>query len=588
MDGKIIQNAKEWGENSYFDISDRNEILNLLKDTSKNETELMERFHRDLEFGTGGLRAPMGMGQNRMNKYNVRRATQALALTMIKHFGENCSAVVSYDSRNCSKDFALEAAGVFAANGIKAKVFRVLTPTPMLSFAVRYFKAQGGIMVTASHNPPIYNGFKAFWDDGAQVVPPMDKEIIDAYNGLTDWNEVKFMSFADAEKKNLASWTDEKVEEVFYSMIEEVVIQDKKLCQEKGKNLSIIYTALHGTGEVPCATIAKRLGFAHYFSIPEQAKPDGNFPTVKSPNPEDPKALKMAVDKMLATKGDIVFGTDPDGDRLGLVVNHNNAPAYLNGNQIGALMIYYIFLKKQEMGTLPKNPLVIKSIVTSPLQNTIVESFGGRVEDTLTGFKWMAARIREHEEQNSDQNFVFASEESFGYMPHKEARDKDAVSSLALMSEIALYYKEKGMTLVDALDEVYEKFGFYLESLVSKDYEGIAGSRKIKRIMEYFRKYPETSFAGEEIIAKEDYLNSSAVDFKLKQEKLIELPKSDVLSFTFASGNKLFLRPSGTEPKIKFYTMVRSTEGSLSEKKTRALEMIKHIENKIIESCEKA
>jgi phosphoglucomutase len=588
MDEKIIQNAKGWGENSYFDESDRNEILNLLKDASKNETELMERFHRDLEFGTGGLRAPMGMGQNRMNKYNVRRATQALALTMKKHFGENCSAVVSYDSRNFSKEFALEAAGVFAANGIKARVFKVLTPTPMLSYAVRYYKAQGGIMITASHNPPVYNGYKAFWNDGAQVVPPVDKEIIDAYNSLTDWNEIKFMTFEEAEKKGLASWTDEKVEEAFYSMIEEVVIQDKKLCQEKGKNLSIIFTALHGTGEVPCATIAKRLGFTNYYSIPEQAKPDGNFSTVKSPNPEDPQALKMAVDKMISSKGDIVFGTDPDGDRLGLVVNHNNAPAYLNGNQIGALMIYYIFTRKQEMNKLPKNPLVIKSIVTSPLQNSIVESFGGRVEDTLTGFKWMAARIREHEERKSDQNFIFASEESFGYMPHKEARDKDGVSSLALMSEIALYFKEKGMTLVDALDEIYEKFGFYLESLVSKNYEGISGSQKIKKIMEYFRKYPETQFAGEEIVAKEDFLNSTETDFKLKKEKLIEQPKSDVLSFTFASGNKLFLRPSGTEPKIKFYTMVHSKEGDLAERKTNALAMIKRIETKILESCEKA
>jgi phosphoglucomutase len=588
MDEKIIQNAKGWGENSYFDESDRNEILNLLKDASKNETELMERFHRDLEFGTGGLRAPMGMGQNRMNKYNVRRATQALALTMKKHFGEDCSAVVSYDSRNFSKDFALEAAGVFAANGIKARVFNVLTPTPMLSYAVRYYQAQGGIMITASHNPPIYNGYKAFWNDGAQVVPPVDKEIIDAYNGLTDWNEIKFMTFEEAEKKGLASWTDEKVEEAFYSMIEEVVIQDKKLCQEKGKNLSIIFTALHGTGEVPCATIAKRLGFTNYYSIPEQAKPDGNFSTVKSPNPEDPQALKMAVDKMISSKGDIVFGTDPDGDRLGLVVNHNNAPAYLNGNQIGALMIYYIFSRKQEMNKLPKNPLVIKSIVTSPLQNSIVESFGGRVEDTLTGFKWMAARIREHEERKSDQNFIFASEESFGYMPHKEARDKDGVSSLALMSEIALYFKEKGMTLVDALDEIYEKFGFYLESLVSKNYEGISGSQKIKKIMEFFRKYPETQFAGEEIVAKEDFLNSTETDFKLKKEKLIEQPKSDVLSFTFASGNKLFLRPSGTEPKIKFYTMVHSKEGDLAERKTNALAMIKRIESKILESCEKA
>lgn len=574
MDQKIIDLAQAWGKNSYFSEADRKEILNLLGDLPKNSTELTERFYRDLEFGTGGLRAPMGMGQARMNKYNVRRATQALAMTIIKHFGGG-SAVISYDSRHSSKDFALEAAGVFAANGIKAYVFRELSPTPMLSFGVRHYKAQGGIMITASHNPPIYNGYKAFWNDGAQVVPPMDKEIIAAYNSLTDWSLVKHMSFDEAVKKNLAQWTDEAVDEAFYRVIEEKVIQDRELCKTKGKNLSIVYTALHGTGQVPCSVISKRLGFTHFYSIPEQAKPDGNFPTVKSPNPEDPKALAMAVDYMLKNNGDIVYGTDPDGDRLGLVVNDHGKPAYLNGNQIGALMLYYLFKTKAERKTLPTNPLVLKSIVTSPIQNAIVEHFGGKVEDTLTGFKWMAARIREHEEQKTGANFVFASEESFGYMPHKESRDKDGVSSMALTSEIALHFKEKNKNLVEALDEIYEKFGFYHESLLSRDYEGIEGGKKIARIMEYFRKYPENQFAGSEITATEDYEVSTT------------LPKSNVLSFTFAGGNKLFLRPSGTEPKIKFYTMVRETSGSLSEKKTRAIQKIKLIEEQVALVCEK-
>lgn len=588
MDQRIIESARLWGANSYFNEEDRREIQGLLEDLSKNETELLERFHRDLEFGTGGLRAPMGMGQNRMNRYNVRRATQALANTMIKHFGPNCSAVLSYDSRNNSKAFALEAAGVFAANGIKAHVFRELSPTPMLSFAVRYLKAQGGIMITASHNPPIYNGLKAFWNDGAQVVPPVDKEIINAYNELTDWNSIKFMTFEEAEKKGMAAWTTDLVDEAYYQVIEKKVIQDKNLCRNQGLNLSIVYTALHGTGEVPCGKISKRLGFSNYYSIPEQAKPDGNFPTVKSPNPEDPKALKLAVDYMLEKKADIVFGTDPDGDRLGLVVNDKGTPAYLNGNQIGALMLYYIFSTKHANKTLPPKPLVLKSIVTSPIQNAIVEHYGGEVQDTLTGFKWMAAKIREHEEQKSAYNFLFASEESFGYMPHDEARDKDGVSSMALMSEIALYYKLQNKNLVDVLDDIYTKFGFFFESLLSQDYEGIAGSQKINRIMEFFRSYPEAHFAGEEIIAKEDYKTSLATDIRLKNNKAIPLPKSDVLSFTFASGNKFFLRPSGTEPKIKFYTMVRETEGDLATKKINALKKVKVIEDKIREYCEKA
>ncbi len=589
MDQKILENATLWGNNTYFSEADRKEISTLLQDISKNELELTERFYRDLEFGTGGLRAPMGMGQNRMNRYNVRRATQALANNVLKHFaGQDNSAVVSYDSRNFSKEFALEVAGVFAANGIKAYVYRALTPTPMLSFGVRYYKAKAGVMITASHNPPIYNGFKAFWNDGAQVVPPVDKEIIVEYNKLTDWNQIKYMPFEEAVSKGLAAWTDEKVENAFYEVIEKKVMQDLDLVKKHGKELGIVYTALHGSAEVPCQETAKRLGFTDFYSIPEQAKPDGNFPTVKSPNPEDPKALAMAIDYMMKNNKDIVFGTDPDGDRLGVVVNDHGKPAILNGNQIAALMLYYVFSVKTEKKTLPEKALVVKSIVTSPIQNAIVEHFGGTVMDTLTGFKWMAGLIRELEEKKSPYNFVFASEESFGYMPHNESRDKDGVSSMAIMSELALYYKRKNMSVVDALDEIYTKFGFFFESLVSLDYEGIAGAQKISRIMEYFRHYPETNFAGEEIVAKEDYEASLSTDIRLKNNKAIALPKSNVLSFTFDSGNKLFLRPSGTEPKIKFYTMVRETTGSLEEKKLNALRKVKIIEDKIKELCEKA
>lgn len=585
MDQKIKSSAEQWGKNVYFDQADREEINELLKNNS--ELELTERFHRDLEFGTGGLRAPMGMGQNRMNKYNVRRATQAMCNSMLRHEAGGC-AVISYDSRNSSRDFALQAAGVFAANGIKAYVFEALTPTPMLSYGVRYYKARGGIMITASHNPPIYNGFKAFWNDGAQVVPPIDKEIITSYNQLTDWNLVKYMSFEEAQKKGLADWVSREVNESFYKVIETKVIQDAKMCKEKGSQLSVVYTALHGTGQVPCAEVAARLGFTKFHSIAEQANPDGNFSTVKSPNPEDPKALKMAVDRMLADNADIVCGTDPDCDRLGVVVNHHGSPSYLNGNQIAALMLYHMFSSMKAKGTLPKKPLVLKSIVTSPIQNAIVESFGGEVKDTLTGFKWMAGLLTELEQKKSDYGFVFASEESFGYMPHNESRDKDGVGAVALFCEIALAYKLKGMTLVEALDEIYEKYGFFYESLVSLDYEGIQGSQKINRIMDYFRKYPETSFAGEEITSKSDYEASMTTDMKLKGNKLIELPKSNVLSFTFESGNRLFLRPSGTEPKIKFYTMVKVTEGSLKEKKEAALKRVKIIEDKIKEFCEKA
>jgi phosphoglucomutase len=445
----------------------------------------------------------------------------------------------------------------------------------MLSFGVRYFKAQAGIMITASHNPPIYNGYKAYWNDGAQVVPPVDKEIINSYNELTDWQSIKYMPFEEAQAKGLAVWTDEKVEEAFYQVIEKKVIQDMNMCKEHGSKLSLVYTALHGSGQVPCTYILKRLGFSNSHSIEEQANPDGNFPTVKSPNPEDPKALKLAMEYMLKTNADLVYGTDPDCDRLGVVVNNHGDPVIINGNQIAALMLYYVFKKKIELKTLPENALVVKSIVTSPIQNAIVESFGGTVMDTLTGFKWMAALVRELEEKNSKYNFVFASEESFGYMPHAESRDKDGVSSVALMSEAALYFKLQGKNLIEALDEIYTKYGFFYESLLSLDYEGIQGAQKISRIMEYFRKYTDTHFAGEKISSKEDY------------ELGLNLPKSNVLSFSFESGNKLFLRPSGTEPKIKFYVMVKETEGDLATKKISALKKVKIIEDKILEYCEK-
>lgn len=588
MDQQILKRANEWAQNSYFDSTDREEVKNLLDKGESMSQELTERFYRDLEFGTGGLRAPMGMGQNRMNKYNVRRASQAMANTIKKYYQETNSVVISYDSRHNSKFFAQESAGVFAANGIKAYLFDELTPTPMLSFGVRYFKSKAGVMVTASHNPPIYNGFKAFWTDGAQVTPPTDKEIIDAYNSLTNWNDVKFMNFNEGMEKGLIAWTGNDVVKAFFEVIEKKVILKPEMIKKDGEKLSVVYTSLHGSALHPCTKIMNQLGFKNFNIVEEQASFDGSFPTVKSPNPEDPKAMAMAIEKMKKLNADVVYGTDPDGDRLGVVVNHKNEAVIINGNQIGLLMIYYVFKTRTELKNLPKKPLVIKSIVTSPLQDVIVESFGGTVMSTLTGFKWMCDLIRKLEIANSDYEFVFASEESFGYMPHHQSRDKDGVSSMALMSEVALYYKLQGKTLIDALAEIYEKFGFALESLISLDYEGKVGADKIDRIMETFRNYPESHFTGEEIIMKEDYKTGLSMNLKTGEKTKIDLPSSNVLSFTLSSGNKFFLRPSGTEPKIKFYTMVRETAGTLKEKEINADVKIALIEAKIKEICEKA
>ncbi len=588
MENHILARAKEWAQNTYFDQADRQEIQDLLDKGESMSQELTERFYRDLEFGTGGLRSPMGMGQNRMNKYNVRRASQAMANTVKKYFNEENCVAISYDSRHNSKFFAKECAGVFAANGMKAYIFDELTPTPMLSFAVRYYKAKAGVMITASHNPPIYNGFKAFWADGAQVTPPTDKEVIDNYNTLTDWSHVKHMDFEEGVKKGLISWTGDAVNEAFFKVIEDKVVLKTSMIKDEGSKLSVVYTSLHGSGLQPCTRIMNRIGFKNFNIVEEQASFDGSFPTVKSPNPEDPKAMAMAIEKMKKLNADVVYGTDPDGDRLGVVVNHKNEAVIINGNQIGLLMIYYVFKTRTELKNLPKKPLVIKSIVTSPLQDVIVESFGGTVMSTLTGFKWMCDLIRKLEMANSDYEFVFASEESFGYMPQNESRDKDGVSAMVLMSEIALHYKLQGKTLIDALAEIYEQFGFALESLISLDYEGQAGADKINRIMEAFRNYPEKQFTGEAIIMTEDYKSGESVNLQTGAKTKIDLPSSNVLSFTLASGSKFFLRPSGTEPKIKFYTMVRETTGSLKEKEINADKKINLIEARIKEICEKA
>jgi phosphoglucomutase len=568
----FLEEAKIWAENPYFDPQDRAEIQALLSNPS-DEKELFERFYQNLEFGTGGLRSIIGVGQNRINKYTIRKATTALALNMKKNFKQPLKAVVSFDPRKFSREFAEEAAQVFAAHEITTYLYPELTPTPMLSFAIRKLGAHGGVMITASHNPPKYNGYKAFWADGGQVVPPYDAAIIKTYNELKNWNEIKTLPSEKAQ--NWIKIVPPEIDEAFYQMIENKVIVQKKMCLEFGEKLKVVYTPLHGTGKVPCEMITRRLGFKNFKTLASQAKPDANFSTVKFPNPEDPEALAMAVEEMKKTHSHLVMGTDPDCDRLGVICLHEGVDHVINGNQIGALFLDYIFKIKKELGTLPKNSLVIKTIVTSSIQDAIVNHYGGTVKNTLTGFKWMADLIRTLEEQKSPLEFVFASEESFGYMPHKESRDKDGVSSVALMCEVALYHLLHKKTLIDALNDIYEKFGYFDEALVAKDYEGVEGAKKIKSIMDHFRKWPSSSMIGEKILKIEDYLKND----------LTGLPASNVLGFHFDNGDKLFLRPSGTEPKIKFYIMTQSTSGTLTEKKKASREKIQKFKEVIEKEC---
>ncbi len=586
MKEKAIELAKTWSMNPYFDESDRNEILSLLEDTNSNESEIIDRFYKDLEFGTGGLRSIIGMGSNRINKYNVRKAVQAMANVVLALNPKEPKAAVSYDCRNFSIEFAKEVASVFAANGIKAFIFSELTPTPMLSYAVRYYNCQCGVMITASHNPKAYNGFKAYWDDGSQVTPPHDQNIIDSYAGISDWSQVKTVDFDQAQKEGMIEWIGEEVNESFYKIIESISL-NPQMIKDNADKASFVYTPLHGTGYEACKTISERLGFTNFKIIEKQAVYDGNFSTVETtPNPEDPKALKYAVDEMLATNADVAYGTDPDCDRLGVVVNHKGKAEYLNGNQLAFLLIEYMFSRLKEQNKLPSNPLVIKSIVTSGLQNNIVEHFGGTVLDTLTGFKWMARLWRDLEESDTDYNFVFASEESFGYMTHNEARDKDAVGAMAMMNEVTLFYKLQQKTLVDALDDIYTKYGYAQESLIANTYEGLAGKEKINNIMQYFRDHATKNIADEEVLEFSDFESQITHNLEDDTKTQIEMTKSNVLGFKFKSGNQLFLRPSGTEPKIKFYTMIKVNDGDLVTKKSVAQKKIDTVESFIHKTIE--
>lgn len=577
MKENSIEVAKSWASNTYFDESDRLEIEEIIK--RDDSDEISDIFGSDLEFGTGGMRSILGMGRNRINKYNVRKATQAMANTALTNKKAHYVAAVSYDCRTFSFEFAKEVASVFAANGIKTHIFKELTPTPILSYAIRYFEADLGVMITASHNPKQYNGYKAYWNDGAQITPPEDAEVIANFKSIKSFDQVQTCDFDKAVNEGMINWINDDLFESFHTNI----VNDSlniEMCKNEGHKLNAIYTSLHGTGNKACLEISKRLGFSNFKTVEEQANADSQFSTVRTtPNPEDPIALEIATKKMLDEKADVAYGTDPDCDRLGVVVNNNGNAHFLNGNEIAILMIDYLLSNLKEQNKMPTKPLIIKSIVTSNLQRIIAKKYNVTVMDTLTGFKWMAKLLGDLENSNKGYNFIFASEESFGYMPNDYVRDKDAVASIALMNEIALYNKLQGINLIQRLDKIYEEHGFAKESLIANTYEGISGRKKINNIMAYFRNYTDRNIATEKIVNVKDYLSLTEKNLQTKETKSIDMFKSDVLGFTFESGNVLYLRPSGTEPKIKFYTMVTVDSGSLDEKKKIAQKKINEIES---------
>jgi phosphoglucomutase len=538
------------------DVFFRGQVEKLLAD--QDWAELNDRFYTNLEFGTGGLRGVIGGGYNRMNAFTVRRATQGLANYIVRAVPTGAAAVIAYDSRNFSEQFALEAALVFCANGIKTYLFTGLRPTPELSFAVRKFGATAGIVVTASHNPPEYNGYKVYWNDGAQVVAPHDTAIIKEVLSVGD---IKALDKDKAISSGQLVMVDKEVDEAFINMVKNCAIRPQ-LLKDGGKDLKVVFTPLHGTGGMPVETALKEMGVDVIF-VEEQKKPDGNFSTVDYPNPEEASAMKLALDLGEKVNADLILGTDPDADRLGIAAPDNGKFVLITGNQLGALLADYILSAKKEMGTMPAKPAFIKTIVTTELQRLIAEDNGATTFDTLTGFKYIGEKIREFESDGSGFSYIFGGEESYGYLVNTEVRDKDAVSAATMTVEMALYHKSQGRTLLDQLRNIWSKYGYFQEALISKTFKGQTGLNAMKALMEKLRNDPPKLFAGQKVAAVKDYSNGTTTTPATgSKEKNINLPSSNVLQFILEDNSIVTVRPSGTEPKIKFYVSCRSEKGT--------------------------
>ncbi|MDR1405940.1 MAG: phospho-sugar mutase [Prevotellaceae bacterium] len=542
MDESVRQRAQQWLDGGY-DEETKAKVRELM---AAGGAELTESFYRNLEFGTGGLRGIMGVGTNRMNKYTVGMATQGLADYLRKSFPDlpEIKVAVAYDCRNNSSCFAQITAGVFAANGIKVFLFEALRPTPELSFAIRHLGCQSGVVITASHNPKAYNGYKAYWNDGAQVTAPHDKNIIAQVTGITDPSQVKFEGNESAIQR-----IGKDIDEAYLARVMELTLSPEAVAN--CANLRIVYTPLHGTGITLVPEALKRKGFTNIIHVPEQDVPDGNFPTVTSPNPEEPSALKMALDKALVTGADLIIATDPDADRTGLAIrNPQGEFLLLNGNQTNSLLTYYILRRWKELGKLTGNEYIIKTIVTTDLMTRIAEHYGVEIYNVFTGFKYIAGMIRE---QEGKKTFICGVEESFGFNVGDFVRDKDAITTACAIAEMAAWAASQGKSLFDLLRDIYVQFGFYKETLIAITKEGKDGLAQIREMMHRFRSRPLQSIDGESVSLIHDYLASETLDTRTGERRPLPFDKSDVLQYITAGGTTVSIRPSGTEPKIKFY-----------------------------------
>lgn len=553
---------KQWCEDTYFDEATRAELKALT-----DEKEIEDRFYRQLEFGTGGLRGVIGAGTNRMNIYTVRQATQGLANYIISQNGQDKGVAIAYDSRNMSPEFAKEAALCLNANGIKTYIFPSLRPTPELSFAVRELHCVSGIVITASHNPREYNGYKVYWEDGAQITPPHDKNILAEVAKVTEFSQVKTMPEAEAVAAGLFNVIGEDMDDKYMVQLKAQSIHPE-IIKAVAKEFKIVYTPLHGTGNLPVRRVLKELGFEQVYVVKEQELPDGNFPTVSYPNPEAPEAWKLALKLAKEVDADIVLATDPDADRLGVYCKDTKTGEYVSftGNMSGMLIAEYILRERTKTGTMPKNPALVETIVTTDMAKAIAADYGVKLIEVLTGFKYIGEQIKWFEEQNS-YSYVFGLEESYGCLAGTYARDKDACVAVMMLCEVAAYYKTQGKTLWDAMVDMYEKYGYYREGLATLTLKGIDGAAQIQSMMNEMRNNPKAKIGGFDVLAVRDYKADTRKDMKTGEVTSTGLPESNVLYYELSDNAWCCVRPSGTEPKIKFYFGVKGSSLQDAEEK---------------------
>ncbi len=556
-----------WQKDDYFDEKTKEE----LKSIEGKEGEIEDRFYKDLDFGTGGLRGIIGAGTNRMNLYTVRKATQGLANYILKQGGGEKGVAIAYDSRRMSPEFADEAALCLAANKIKAYVFESLRPTPELSFAIRKLGCISGIVVTASHNPPEYNGYKVYWEDGAQVTAPKDKEIIEEVKKVTNYHDVKIMEKEEAKRQGLYEVIGEQIDDAYMEELKKQIVHPE-IIEEMADDIKIVYTPFHGTGNIPVRRILKELGFKHVYVVPEQELPDPDFTTLDYPNPEDPKAFTLALKLAKEKDADIVLATDPDADRLGIYAKDTKSGEYIpfTGNMSGMLIAEYLLREKRAKGILPGNGALIKTIVTTNLADQLTKAYNVKLIEVLTGFKYIGEQIKLFEETGSNE-YIFGLEESYGCLVGTHARDKDAVVAVMSLCEVAAFCKKEGKTVWDQMLEIYAQYGYYKEGLHTMTLKGIEGAEKIQSIMENLRKNPPKKLGDWDVLFVRDYEADQVLNQKTGEVNKTGLPKSNVLYFDLSNDSWCCARPSGTEPKLKFYMGIKGESLEDADKKLEEL-----------------